>query len=48
VTSQLQRDAATGKLSLDQLAERIKRINAAATLFDSDAAAHCDALERLR
>jgi hypothetical protein len=50
VTSQLQQDAATGKLSLDQLAERIKRINAAATLFDrdSDAAAHCDALERLR
>lgn len=50
VTSQLQQDAATGKLSLDELADRIKRINAAATLFDNDrdAAAHCEALERLR
>jgi hypothetical protein len=50
LTSELQQAAANGNLSLDELAERIKRINAAATLFDSskDAAAHCEALERLR
>ena len=50
LTSELQQAAANGSLSLDELAERIKRINAAATLFDrnKDAAAHCEALERLR
>ena len=50
LTGELQQAAANGNLSLDDLAERIKRINAAATLFDrnTDAAAHCEALERLR
>jgi hypothetical protein len=48
ITSDLQQAASRGDLSLEELAKRIEAINAAATQFDKDASAHCEALAEFR
>lgn len=48
-SSTLQQAAAQGALSVDRLADGVKRLNAAATAYetDKDAAAFCAALDKL-
>ncbi len=48
-SSELQGAAAQGKISVERLAEGIKRLNAAATAYETnqDAAAFCEVLDSL-
>lgn len=50
VSSQLQEAAAQGKLSVEKLAEGIKRLNEASTAYNasSDHQAYCEVLNELR
>ena len=49
LTSAMQADAASGKISVTELAVRVKRVNAAATAFETskDLGAYCEALDTL-
>jgi hypothetical protein len=49
LTSAMQADAASGKISITELAVRVKRVNAAATAFETskDLGAYCEALDTL-
>jgi hypothetical protein len=49
VSSALQEKAAQGKLSVEELAGGIKRVNEAATAYETtkDAQAYCEALDKL-
>ncbi len=49
LTAAMQVDAASGKITITELAVRVKKANAAATAFESskDLGAYCDALDTL-
>lgn len=50
VASELQQAASQGKITIEQLADGIRRLNAAATAYDAsqDHAAYCEAVDALR
>ncbi len=49
ITSAMQADAASGKITVEELASRVKKVNAAATQFETakDLGAYCEALDTL-
>jgi hypothetical protein len=49
LTSSMQADAAAGKIAIEELATRVKKVNAAATAFDTskDLPAYCASLDDL-
>lgn len=49
ITSAMQADAASGKITVEELSARVKRVNAAATAFETskDLGGYCEALDTL-
>ncbi len=49
ISSAMQADAASGKITVEELAARVKKVNAAATAFETsnDLGGYCEALETL-